>query len=240
LIEDITGVRCANCPKAATEATNILNSKTEDSVVVVALYPDKTIMPIFTTPWPGFPELTSSLSTNIVNALGAPNGLPNGYIDRHIFSGRTNRYAGQTEWQDLVNQRLQLASPVIIEISKTFDPSGRVLKINVKAIYTNDVIGSTHKLSVLLTESEIASKQTMPIGTSPPEKDDYIHNHATRLSLTQFLGNPLSASLVAGRVFEKEFEIVLPAEYDENHCHIVAMVLETGSESVVQVRQTDL
>lgn len=38
LIEDITGVRCNNCPQAAQQALAIQTAKTEDSVVVMALY----------------------------------------------------------------------------------------------------------------------------------------------------------------------------------------------------------
>src|SRR5688572_24500027 len=36
LIEDITGVRCVNCPDAAKKARDIVTAKTEDSVVVIA------------------------------------------------------------------------------------------------------------------------------------------------------------------------------------------------------------
>ena len=108
LIEDIRGVQCNNCPKAVTKANEIITQKTEDSVVLIGVY--TTHLPNFTTPYSGFPVLTSMYSFQIVDALGAPTGLPSGYVDRAIISPQTVRFNAYTTFFSAECPRYSLPS----------------------------------------------------------------------------------------------------------------------------------
>ncbi len=229
LIEDITGVRCINCPQAAAKASEIIAEKSEDSVVVVALYTNH--LPQFTTPWDGFPLLNSTIANTVVDFYGVPSGLPNGYIDRHIFTPSTVRFNAYTTWKNLVNQRLKESTPV--NISMTSIVSGRNATVKLKLEYNSDASASTHKYALYVTESGVVSKQT---GAS----DTYVHNHALRYSFGNPLGIALNAPLVAGRVFEKELDYAVPADYDIDNCHLVCVITDAVSGDVVNVRTIHL
>lgn len=232
LIEDITGVRCNNCPAAALEAVSILNKKTDDSVVVMALYAGDYLTN-FTTPWKDFPVLNSNASNQILSQLGVPTGLPNGYVDRAIFGAQTSRVNAYKTWGSLVDERLRLTTPVNISLQKSI--AGRILTLKMKLEYTSSVSG-TQKYALYLTESEIVSKQT----TLTSYDENYVHNHVLRESIGNAVGIALTETLIPGRVFEKEVDFDIPADYDIQHCHIVCVITDSVTEEVINVRQIDL
>jgi hypothetical protein len=233
LIEDITGVRCNNCPEAAKRAKEILTLKTEDSVVLISIY--TTHLNNFTEPWEGFPDLTNMYSFQIVDALGAPTGLPSGYVDRAIISPQTVRFNTPNIWGNLVNIRLKSKTKVNIEIEKTLNAN--LVTAKLKLTYTENEI-STHKYSLFLTEDNVESKQAMPFGAKP--KDDYIHNHVLRYAFGLSTGNPLKESLVAGRVFEKVLNYEIPSNIVPTNCYLVCVVTDAITNEVVNVRQISL
>ncbi|MDP2175351.1 MAG: Omp28-related outer membrane protein [Bacteroidota bacterium] len=233
LIDDITGVRCNNCPKAASRAKDIITSKTEDSVLLLAIYTRH--MPNFTLPFDGFMDLTNDFSFQIIDALGVPTGLPSGYVDRHIFTGQSVRFQSYTTWANLVNERLKLATPVNISLEKTI--TNRELNFIMNLTYTS-APNNNHKFSLYLTEDGLLSKQAMPDGAK--EKDDYEHNHVLRHSFGLATGNPINESLVPGRVIIKEYNYSIPTNMDINKCHLMCVVTDVVTNEVVNVRQISL
>lgn len=227
LIEDITGVRCVNCPQAAAKAKEIITEKTEDSVVAMALYINQ--LSNFTTPWDGFPVLNSEIATNMVDFYGVPSGLPNGYVDRAVYAPQTVRFYAYTTWKNLVNQRLKMPTPVNISFNNSL--SGRKVIVNLKLEYTSSV-SSTHKYCLYLIEDGIVSKQT---GATDP--DNYVHNHVLRYSFGNPLGTILSANLVPGRTFEKLLEYDIPTSYIMDNCRLVCVVTDVATGEVVNVRE---
>lgn len=233
LIEDITGVRCNNCPKAASRAKDIITSKTEDSVLLLALYTRH--LPNFTLPYDGFLDLTTDFSYQLVDALGAPTGLPSGYVDRNISSGQTVRFQSYTTWANLVNERLKLSTPVNIALEKTI--SNRELNFKINLTYTK-APAYNNKFAVYLVEDGLLSKQAMPDGAK--EKDDYEHNHVLRHAFGLATGNPINESLVPGRVIIKEYNYTIPNNMDINKCHLMCVVTDAITNEVINVRQISL
>lgn len=233
LIEDITGVRCNNCPKAAIRAKDIVAAKTKDSVVVIGLY--TTHLSNFTNPYDGFVDLTSNFSYQIVDFLTPPTGLPSGYVDRAIISPQTVRYNSYTTWASLVNLRLKEQTPVNIELTKTL--VGKNLNFKMSLVYSS-AVSTTHKYALYITENKIISKQTMPDGAG--EKDDYEHNHVLRYAFGLATGNPLNQPLVAGRVFEKVYDYEFPTNMVPENCHLVCVVTDAASNEVINVREIEL
>lgn len=233
LIEDLTGVRCVNCPQAAAKIKEIIDEKTEDSVVAIALYLNQ--LPTFTTPHPGYPLCNSEVATNIVDFYGVPSGLPSGYIDRHIFSPSTVRSNTViATWKGLVNQRLKETTPVNINLDATV--SGRNVAVNLKFEYNKDVSSSTHKYALYLIEDGIVGMQT----GAPAPSDQYVHNHVLRYSFGNPTGIELDAPLVAGRTFEKLLDYTVPSEYDIDNLHLVCIVSDAATGDVINVRAVHL
>lgn len=236
VIEDVTGVRCVNCPDAAMKANDIVNLKSEDSVVVIAQYPIE-LLNNFTYPWPGVPQLANEISKQIVEALGIPQGLPTGYVDRKKFPGKTQRDIGYQEWINYVNQRLKEKTPVNIHLSKIV--KDRNLKVEMKLQYNSAVSAtSSHRYAIYLLEDNIVSTQLENTG----ENHNYVHNHVLRQSIGLAMGTPLTGPYDAGKTYVKQFEYEIPAEYVIANCHLVCVVLDAtnNSEEVINVRAIHL
>lgn len=234
LLEDITGVRCINCPDAALKAKDIIAQKSSDSVVVMALYPIDIGQDGNTFPYAGVPQLGSNLSKLIVEALGVPLGMPNGYVDRIMPNGST-RYISYTEWINYVNQRLRKSTPINIGIKKEIN--NRNLKVEIKLQYnSNAVAGANHKYAIYIIENNIVSTQKTQSG----EKLNYVHNHVLRYAIGLGIGNSLTQTTVPGRTYVKQFEYEMPAEYVIDNCHVICVVLDSVTEEVINVREIDL
>jgi hypothetical protein len=236
LIEDITGVRCVNCPTAAQKIRDIITAKSEDSVIGMALYPWPTnTNSLFnnTAPYDGFPLLANEISSQIVEGLGIPQGLPSGYVDRNIFAPQTVRYQAVGTWSTLVNQRLKLKTPVNITLQKSV--SGNKLGVDVKLQYTEAVSGN-HKFALYLVEDDIVSKQASTSGTI----DTYVHNHALRHTFTLAMGQPLSETLVPGRTFDKHYEYELPSVNKMVNCSVICIIISETTGEVVNARKIAL
>src|SRR5687768_5815753 len=66
---DVTGVRCNNCPEAASLARKIADTLHPGRVVVVALYPKS--LPSLTSPWDGFDTMANADGEALTSNLGA-------------------------------------------------------------------------------------------------------------------------------------------------------------------------
>lgn len=231
LIEDITGVRCVNCPQAADEIKAIIAEKSEDSVISMALYINQ--LKTLTSPYPGYPVLNSEYATEMIDFLGLGTGLPTGYVDRKIYTPLTERFVQYKSWRNYVNLQLRGTTPVNIDIEKTLD--GNKLTVDLKLVYTSTVSGE-HKVALYLLEDGIMSKQ---YGGKPTE-ETYIHNHVLRYNFGASLGTKLEAALTPGRTFEKKLKYEIPAEYKQDKLHVVCVVTDAVTHEVINVRKIHL
>lgn len=234
LLEDITGVKCVNCPKAAEESVR-LKEKYGDTIIPMAIYIKS--LPIYSTPWgDGNPDLRTDVAEEIANAIGMPVGLPGGYVDRFKFGASAPLVINQ--WENSYKQRTGL-SPVIITLSYEVAPNNKII-VRTKLFYTEDKSNENHKLALYFTESGLIGKQS----TNEPGKSPYIEhyefNHVLRGSIGNALGARLEEPLVKGRVFEKDFEIDWNKDWNISKCTLIAVVLDESDNSVIQVEEIAL
>ncbi len=235
LIDDITGVRCNNCPDAAKKAMDIVAQKSHDSVVVIALYANIPSLSNFTTPYSGEKNLVYEGAGQIIESLGKPSGLPSGYINRKIFPGKTERPIDKNEWINFVNEGLKGKTPVNIKLSKEL--KGRNLKVEINLAYNSaPTNANSHKYAIYLIEDGIVGRQL----TKTVEEPNYVHNHVLRYAFGLAMGNPLQGPYVAGKTYVKQFEYEVPAEFDLTHCHLICAVMDGTTEEVLNIREIDL
>lgn len=242
-IDDISGVRCTNCPTAAEIVHKAINDN-PGKVIAVTSYPK--ILPGLTTPFTGFEDLRTSLADNIAsNIFKNPSVLPTGGVNRKIFPGETEPGMHYTKWAGSINSVKTEESPIILNGKiLSIDPITKKGKLNVSVIFAKNHTESVN-LTIYITENKVISKQSMPSG---PAKDDYEHNHVLRAGLTTFDGIPLkinsstTGNYEAGRTFEKEFEFELDPKWKKENIHFVLLVnlYDVNNKEVLQAAEIDL
>lgn len=243
-IEDLTGVRCNNCPKAAN---NIHDISVANPGKVVALGVYASTLTNFMTPWPGFENLTTSVADDIFKDIyKSPGAIPTGGVNRKVFPGEaiTISYNSWTNFADII--KTEESSVIINDSLISYDSTTRKAKILVKVIFTKTYTEGVN-LTLYLMENKIISKQTMPAPATVP-KDDYEHNHVLRKAITNFSGVPLKknpstvGNYEVGRVFEKEFEVNIDAAWKTKNCAFVILVnrFDDNSKEVLQASELDL
>ncbi|MFT5723065.1 MAG: hypothetical protein ACI9JN_000170 [Bacteroidia bacterium] len=229
LIEDISGVRCNNCPKAAVIAHDIQERNDPGRIVVLTLHSNKNGG--FTMPFENGESkdtFNTIEATEIISTLiGEPIGLPAGAIDRKLFEGETSKVNQKyATWESQVNLQLALEAKAKLEL-EVIKKSGRTVVANVKTTFA-EADATPVYLSIFIVESKIKSKQKLPDNTYDK---DFVHNAILRKGVTNYAGIELAQSVEIGRVFEKGFEFEIPEKYIMDNCTIVVLVNKNDPES---------
>lgn len=245
-LEELTGVNCSNCPKAAKRIQQI-DSINLGNAVAVAAYP--FALATLTAPWPGFEVLNTNIADDIFSQIyNNPTAIPMGGVNRKVFAGETSIAFSESKWSgysELIKKEessLNIGGRII-----KYDPITHNLKINVNVVFTKQYKEQLN-LTLYIIENKIISKQTMPYPKPNDFKDDYVHNHVLRKAITPFNGSPLkiNASTIGnyevGRTFEKEFDVQLDPKWRKENCAIVILVnrFDIESKEVLQAAEIDL
>jgi hypothetical protein len=233
LIEDLSGVRCVNCPDANATAKAILDKNT-GKVVVLTLFPIS--LKIYTTPYEGEDTLVNEDAENIMTQImQTPTGLPSGAVDRKKYNGEPSITMSEKKWEKYVNDQAVLKSKANLTLEVIGNESKRKLTANVKVIFTEPITTPVF-LTLMIVEDDIESKQLTRAG----EVEKYTHHHVLRKCITPYNGLQLAANIEKGRVFEKGFEIDIPEKYNFKNCSIVALVNhnDPDNKEIIQAIET--
>lgn len=243
-IEDLTGVRCNNCPKAADKIKEIHTANPGVPFVAMGVYP--YALSNLTAPYPGEDTLNTGVADDIFNNVyNSPSAIPTGGVNRKLFAGETSLNISYNKWSGNADVVKVEESPIVLTAQLvSYDDVTRKARILTKITFSKKYDASLN-LSLYLTESKIISKQTMPNGSL---NDTYEHNHALRKAITPYNGTPLkiNTSTVglyeAGRVFEKEFEVSIDSKWFKDNCSIVILVnrFDASSKEVMQATEVEL
>ena len=218
LIEDFTGVKCANCPRAQVAAKNIAASNPK-RVFVMGIHPGKGLLKTFVSPFktPGDDhdskyDFRTDEGADIITFLGSSSGLPIRSINRTKFSGESAILIDDTKWNGYTTGLLKtgLADKNSIVNIDTFSNKGVYLvdankiRMNVKLTYTSSTNDSQY-ISIAIIENGLIDFQKSGSITI----EDYEHEHVLRRMVTPSTGSQLKASIVAGRVFETTYDYEL-------------------------------
>jgi len=232
LIEDISGVRCINCPEAAEIAHDIQDRNEEGRVVVMTLHTKKIAN--FTRPYSD--TFNTDEATFIVDNLidGSVSGLPTGSVDRKIYSGKTDALLKPATWETFANEQLLLKTKANLNLDLVVDKEKRSVIANVKATFLSDFPEGAY-LSLFITESHILSHQLVDTGVKP----DFEHNFILRKGITPHNGIKLASVIEKNRVFEKGFEFTIPEKWVFENCNIVVLLnpVKQGANDIIQTKE---
>ena len=220
LIEDFTGVKCANCPRAQLTAKNIVAANLK-RVFVMGIHPGKGLLNSFVSPFktPGDDhdskyDFRTDEGADIITFLGSSGALPIGSINRTKFSGESAILIDDTKWNGYTLSLLNNNSIVNID---TFSNKGvyfveaNKIRMNLKLSYTASTNDSQY-ISIAIIENSLVDFQKSGSVTI----EDYDHEHVLRRMVTPSTGTQLKASIIGGRVFEKTYEYEINPGTDIN------------------------
>ena len=218
LLEDFTGQRCINCPKASEEIQLLHTVYSEESVVAVAIHSGPL----------GF-------RTND-RFMGLSTDIGDSYYDywniEHQPVGLVNRggLLEYKEWSARIREELQKSSPVTI-LLKSIQEDANKLTIHAEVMATdNDIKG---KFQLWVVEDSVSAFQLMPDGT---RNDSYIHRHVFRTSINGLWGDEISIS--GGETITRNYSVKLREEWVMENLSVVGFIY--SDKEVLQTVEIDL
>jgi hypothetical protein len=258
LLEDVTGVKCVNCPDAAKIAHD-LSIANPDKINIVSMHPNIAALNFFCAPIkePGhtskYDFRTQAAADICTNIIGVPNTLPKGGINRRKFSDQTDILMDRTNWTAKANDELAVPTPVNINLALVTEINGNAVAANeiwidVTIEYTA-AVSDTNYLTIVLLEDSIIDVQEYTDYSQPVPvagyNNNYVHMHVMRDAMTASTGdliNKKDAPLVPGRVFLKRYKYtVTNSLWKRKQMHAVAYVHKNSAEkNVIQSNHVSL
>ena len=216
LAEELTGVRCPNCPEG-TAALISLGKQHGDALVIVSIHAALG----YDTPYPESKyDFRTPAGTEIGNFIGAATFFPSAAINRRIVPPETEPYLSRTFWAGIIDEERAKPLEIDLALNTTFNSASRQLDVSVDLKPLVDLTSTEHRLTIVITQDSIQDYQKVNLD----KVSDYYHRHVLRRALTQPTGNIITESLTSGATVTKTFTTQLPATWVEKHCSVVAFV----------------
>ena len=233
LLEDYTGHKCGNCPRAAEKAEE-LKEIYGDQLIPIAIHAGffaSNFGGNFTT------DFTSSTGNEWDAFFGnSAAGNPNGMINRVGYPS-SDHIIQHSQWAQKVDELLQSDAQIYIEIETEFNASSNSVTIESTTEILESISGPL-SLNVIVTESHIIAYQT-DYEADPQEIADYEHNHVMRKSLTGSWGVDLGQSNYNnGDVISNTFSLTIDEDWVVENMSVVAFISNTNSYEVIQAEET--
>lgn len=246
LLEEMSGVRCGNCPEGAVFLEE-LNEANESRFRVVAIHQGSLTNPITERTPKSIQDFTTDDGKKILNLIFAEQGSkPSVSFDRWAIGNGSNKYLvdGANNWPPKIAEMKgkRNTTPVNLEVLSKFNAEKDQYDITVTLNYTEAVTGA-NKLFVYLTENAIKDAFI--------EADTMItYNHVFRKAVTDADGRLIlnDVSKEPGRVYIYRAALKIDATdpkqkfWKPENMKVVAFVSNsaTDDKSVLQVQETNL
>lgn len=234
LIEDFTGHRCNNCPKAS-DAIKAINQSLPGTTVDVAVHAGAAN---FTAPDP--PDYPTDFRTpegEEMKDFFSVTFNPAGMVSRQDFSAQGAHLKLYPSWSGLVSAISNESAPLAIDLQVGYDSTSRQLCGNAKLRFFSNQTDALN-VSFWLCESKIIAPQKMPDNSKNPT---YEHNNVFRYALNTTFGQEVSAGgVMDGDAFEIAFDTTIDTAYVAKHCKLVAFVFNRETQEVLQAEEVAL
>lgn len=234
LLEDITGHRCPNCPRAARVAQALKDDVYGDDLVLVAIHAG-----FFSNPVPplGDGQYDTDHRTaagNAYNTTYGPQSYPIGLISRKPYNNSI--LVNDGNWGSAVADLIGTPTPFKLRVD-TIITGGGTVSTEISLDLQQDVAGS-YNLVVYLVEDRVVDWQYDSEAT-PPDIPNYEHRHILRGNLNGTWGTPaIEDGGTTGQSFSFPFTYTIPANVvNVDNCYLVAWIYDVATEEVMQVEE---
>jgi len=229
LLEEFTGVRCANCP-AGAELAQQLADESGNRVIIISIHSSGA----FALPYADEIDFRTQQGDKIEAFLGKASGYPSASINRKIFDDELTAIVTSPSWSNYINSELAETPAVDIKLNATLENGNIEASCNLN--FLKD-ISTDVKISVVVVEDDIISPQNV----NSTKIDDYVHQHVFRTMLTPFDGELIAVGASSGDNFDKKFQLSqIPTDWVTGKLSIVAFVHGNSTDGVYQVTKAKL
>ena len=227
LIEDFTGHRCKNCPKAS-KAIEALVDAYGSRIIGLAIHAGPGNFTNTNTDYPT--DFTTPEGKAIQNFFGT-NFLPVGMVNRENWTASGNgHWSPYTNWPTLSSEAIDSTLRIALEASAVVN-SGN-LEVSAKGL---PQMGLLHDLNiaVLIKESNIVSPQLMPDDT---RDSNYVHMNVLRDYVTDTWGESFGTSpMLPGDTLSGNYTIAWNTDWVQSNAAVVVYVFNPSNYRILQV-----
>ena len=232
LLEDYTGQKCVNCPKAHADAA-VIKAKMKDTLIMIAIHagdfakPDARPIDGCSSTYGA--DYRTEAGTMYDSEFKIP-AYPAGMINRINKRVWTNSDQWKLCFDTLTRKAPTIGLQIIADYSTEDDAA---------CVFVNTTLfsnASNLRLCVLLTEDKIISPQKDGSGNIC----EYEHNHVLRRAVNHPWGDYLNVSSNGEsliKLYSFSFE---GTTWKKENCHLVAFVYDDNTKEIIQVEEIKL
>jgi hypothetical protein len=244
LVEDITGHKCGNCPRAA-ETIVTLEGSYPGQIVALGIHSslsgnfsdlnstDTTINPTLKFTY----DFRTVTGTEIDGQFGVSAiGLPNGMINRTSFGGSVVQ--DYSNWSARVGTILSSPQQMDIQL-KNFWTAADSSICSYYFVEALSDLNANYKICMFVMEDSIVNWQK-DYNASPSELPTYLHRHILRGSMNGTWGTALNSttSVLNGEQFIEGYSTKInPGKMNIDHLYVVAFVYDVATYEVIQAEE---
>ncbi len=236
LVEDYTGHKCGNCPRAQRKAREFKNFY-GDRFILVSIHAGfwASVSPSGAYSY----DFRTAAGTAFDTDFGISNaGNPNGMVNRKPVNG--NVIVAYTAWGSEANNIFQAKGvnpDACIRIDNAYDAGTRNLDITVRTAVLKDLSGAI-KLGVYLLEDSIVNWQK-DYDVTPEDVEFYVHRDVFRGDVNGIYGEAVVAPPASSEtLITKSYSLAVDPAYDENHCSVLAVLFYDATKEIIQVNES--
>ncbi|MBP6456153.1 MAG: Omp28-related outer membrane protein [Chitinophagaceae bacterium] len=238
LVEEFTGVKCANCPEEGAEAIVTLMNANPNRIIPVAIHAAGTFSePLDKSKY----DFRTKDGDDIRVLIGGFDGNPAAAINR-VYTTDFGRIQAKTLWSNLIASEIEKKTPLNISAVSDYDVNKNTINITTKVAFTSTVDDNLNLL-IYVIENDITDAQED--ARFAETILDYKFKHLFRKCITSTAGSPLNfADKNAGTVLQKRFSfeptITGVNKWNLGNCHLVVFVTSSTSKEVIHTIEIPL
>ncbi len=229
LIEDFTGHRCVNCPKAHKKIHELMDTYGDTNMFAIAIHAGS-----FAESMPGSP-FAYDFRTEAGNAYlneWEPQGFPIGMVNRKKVN---NVFLQDVDsWPTIVDKAFKQTAPLNIKVAIDGVSNQNTISGKVELSFIEEVKENV-KLQIIVTEDSIVKPQLAP----PPQGlvQDYVHMHVLRGAVNGNWGEALpNDSYAADETATISFNnYALGTDWTLKNLMVLAYLYNADTKEVIQV-----
>jgi hypothetical protein len=224
LVEEATGVRCAQCPDGAKTLTSLQGTFAAEGreLIVVSIHAAGN----FSVPYSNsLHDFRNPDAQALVGVIGPLEGFPSSAINRRLLPNELFAFiTPASRWEGVIRSDFGQDYGVDMFVANSFNPTTRQLFIKVD-ILPDQLLTGDNRLTVLITQDSIVDMQL----DKNVMNTNYVHRHVLRDVVTAIDGDVITEPIAPGTVISKSFNVPLLPAWEAKHCSVVAFIHRGGN-----------